>query len=585
MLESNSLKDLNKQEQSEIQTLDALLELIYKNRDMTYSGNSVDEMEILNFSLFNGLQDIVERFFNKFIKVEKKILIVGDFDADGATSTALAYLALKGIGIKDVEFLVPNRFEYGYGLTPEIVHFAQDKFKPNVIITVDNGISSVEGVKLASELGIEVLITDHHLPGKTIPDAFAILNPNYQNSFPSKNLAGVGVIFYFIWALHSHLEKLNWFEENELSPQDPFHYLDLVAIGTIADVVILDNNNRILVQKGLNIIRAGNARPGIKALVAVSQRTQTVLTSGDVAFAVAPRLNAAGRLKDMSIGIYCLVSDCSEVAQKLAIELNELNIVRRQIEVNMQEQAIEILENESIEEDINDENLALTVCKLDWHPGVIGIIASRLKDLYKKPTTVFTESSPGILKGSLRSINSVHIRDVLANINTKYPELIKSFGGHAMAAGVSIKTEDLEEYQSHFNHEVSLLSAIQHRQPSEKKVDAILGSDILNLRTAESLLIKNGPWGQGFIEPLFAGIFNIVSQRLVGDLHIKFMLSIVNEPVLLHGILFFADKDVWPNYDCQKVAIKYRLSINEYRNIRNCQLVIEDIHPIEDDFS
>lgn len=557
-----------------------LLNYLFEKRGANYSLESTQTAndDLLSFENLKGIKEATH-VLQEAIEQGKHILIAGDFDADGATATALLVNYLRKIGHKNTDYIIPNRFKYAYGLTTEIVEdifneCAENK-KPDLIITVDNGISSIKGVALAKSYGAKVIITDHHLPGDQIPDADAIVNPNQKGcAFESNHLAGVGVAYYLAWAMNEHLDKLGYFEQKEVKKPLITNYLDLVALGTIADVVALDHNNRLLVRTGLSNIRRGHCRAGIKALIEISNRSIENLTSGDLAFAVGPRLNAAGRLEDMSNGIACLLCPRYEMAIRYADNLNELNLTRKEVEFDMQEKAIEIIEDMKFKDDLMGHSLCLY--QEDWHQGVIGILASRIKEMVHKPVVIFTKSKEGTLKGSSRSVQGVHIKDVITNLDTLYPGLILSFGGHSMAAGLSIEEKDFERFRLLFNEQIEAMGPLAPK--AEQPVDCQLAADILNTDTVTSI-IEAGPWGRAFPESLFYGRFSIVSQKLVGENHLKLVLSHCDEPLLLDGIKFFVDKDQWPQYDCQLVDLKYRLSINNYRNISKIQLIIEDIQP------
>ena len=508
------------------------------------------------------------------VAADKKLLVIGDFDADGATSTALAVSLLRQFGAREVDYLVPNRFEYGYGLTPEIVALAATR-DPAVIITVDNGISSLDGVESARARGIATLITDHHLAGRTLPGADVIVNPNQPGcAFPSKNLAGVGVIFYVMLALRAQLRLRGWFAQR--AEPNLAHYTDLVALGTVADVVPLDHNNRILVAAGLQRIRAGLARPGIAALLDVASRDPRTVVASDLGFAVGPRINAAGRLDDMSIGIECLLSEDPARAAALAMQLHRLNQDRRLIESDMQEQALrELARLELVQE--AEPPVAMTLYQPGWHQGVIGILASRIKDRIHRPTIAFADGDPGQIKGSARSIPGIHIRDILDAVAVRHPGLISKFGGHAMAAGLSLATQDYEAFSRAFVEEVA-------RHAEDVELQAVLDSDgelaeaDFQLELATALRFA-GPWGQHFPEPVFDGVFQIVSQRLVGEKHLKLVLFPASGSVLLDAIAFNVDRAVWPDPSIAQVEIAYRLDVNEYRGQRSVQLMVEHIVP------
>jgi len=508
------------------------------------------------------------------IAAGKKLLVVGDFDADGATSTALAVAALRQLGATEVDYLVPNRFDYGYGLTPEIVQLAATR-TPDLIITVDNGISSVEGVAAAREHGIATLITDHHLAGRVLPAADVIVNPNQPGcDFPSKHLAGVGVIFYVMLALRAELRQRGWFEGRR--EPNLGHYTDLVALGTVADVVPLDHNNRILVAAGLQRIQAGQARPGIRALLEVAARNPRSVVASDLGFAIGPRINAAGRLDDMSIGIECLLSDDPCRAAELAARLHQLNQDRRLIEGDMQAQAMRELARLELAEE-GDPPVAMTLYQPGWHQGVIGILASRIKDRLHRPTIAFADGDPGQIKGSARSIPGIHIRDILDAVAVRHPGLISKFGGHAMAAGLSLARDDYEAFTRAFVDEVA-----RHADDVELQAviesDGELAEDEFDLELATVLRLA-GPWGQHFPEPVFDGLFRLVSQRIVGEKHLKLTLFPANGSVLLDAIAFNVDLDVWPDQSVEQVEIAYRLDVNEFRGQRSVQLIIEHLTP------
>jgi len=503
-----------------------------------------------------------------------RLLVVGDFDADGATSSALAVACLREFGAAEVDYLVPNRFEYGYGLTPEIVELAAAR-RPDLIITVDNGISSIEGVAAARALGIATLITDHHLAGRELPAADVIVNPNQPAcEFPSKNLAGVGVIFYVMLALRAELRRRGWFDQR--NEPNLAQYTDLVALGTVADVVPLDYNNRILVAAGLQRIRAGQARPGIQALLEVASRRPGAIVAADLGFAVGPRINAAGRLDDMSIGIECLLSPDSQRAMRLASQLQQLNQDRRVIEGEMQQEALQVLAELDLDRE-GEPPLAMTLYRPGWHQGVIGILASRIKDRLHRPTIAFADGDPGQIKGSARSIPGIHIRDILDAVASRHPGLISKFGGHAMAAGLSLARGDYERFARAFVTEVE-------RHAEDVQLQAVIESDgelresDFALELAEQLRFA-GPWGQHFPEPVFDGRFKVVSQRLVGEKHLKLVLFPAAGSVLLDAIAFNIDPDTWPDQGVEQVDIAYRLDVNEYRGQRSLQLLVEHIEP------
>ncbi len=505
---------------------------------------------------------------------ERRLLIVGDFDADGATSTALAVTALRAFGAASVDYLVPNRFEYGYGLTPEIVALAAQR-SPDLIITVDNGISSVAGVDAARQAGIATLVTDHHLPGRELPAADVIVNPSQPGcDFPSKNLAGVGVIFYVMLALRAELRSRGWFESRGMAEPNLGDCLDLVALGTVADVVPLDYNNRILVSAGLQRIRAGRVRPGIQALLEVASRGHSSVVASDLGFAVGPRLNAAGRLDDMSIGIECLLSADPARAARHASRLHQLNLDRRKIEQDMQQEALAALEELQLEQG-EEPPLALTLYQAGWHQGVIGILASRIKDRLHRPTIAFADGDNGEIKGSARSIPGLHIRDVLDAVAARTPGLISKFGGHAMAAGLSLSARRFPEFAGAFLEEVE-------RHAGDVNLEGVIESDgelseeDFELELAAQLRF-GGPWGQHFPEPVFDGRFTLVQQRLVGERHLKMVLQPAGSERLVDAIAFNIDPQRWPDPSVQEVRLAYRLDVNEFRGRRSLQLMVEQL--------
>ena len=490
----------------------------------------------------------------------KKILVIGDYDADGATATAVAVKGLKSMGAK-VDFLVPNRFEYGYGLTPEIVALAAT-LKPDILITVDNGIASVDGVAAANLLGLQVLITDHHLPSDTTPAAACIVNPNQRGcAFNSKNLAGVGVMFYVLLALRAELRNRGAFSES--AEPNLTELLDLVALGTVADLVKLDANNRILVEQGLRRIRAGACCAGITALLKIAGKSPKKVTAQDFGFAVGPRLNAAGRLDDMSLGIACLLSKTETDAMQKAQTLHELNLERRNIEADMQDSAMISLDNVAV-----TDNFSLSIYNADYHQGVIGILASRLKEKYHRPTIVFADAGDGIVKGSGRSISSMHLRDALDLITKRHPDLIIKFGGHAMAAGLSIKQANFSAFQNAFETVArDLLNEADLQALME--TDGSLDAKDMTLQTA--LILASQVWGQGFPQPVFCDHFKVISQRIVGQKHLKLILE--KEQKRIDAIYFNCQDSLNP-----EIRAAYALESNEYNNLQTVQLVIKYIH-------
>jgi single-stranded-DNA-specific exonuclease len=521
----------------------------------------------------SGLKPAVE-LLEAALAERLRILVIGDFDADGATSSALAVRALRAFGHADVDYLVPNRFEYGYGLTPEIVELARER-QPDLLITVDNGISSIAGTAAAKAAGMRVLITDHHLPGDTLPAADAIVNPNmHGDDFPSKHLAGVGVIFYVMLALRARLREKDWFRSAGIPEPNMAELLDLVALGTVADVVVLDFNNRILIDQGIRRIRAGRCCPGILALLQDSGRDPARLVAADLGFAVGPRLNAAGRLEDMSLGIACLLSDDPDQATAMAAQLGELNQQRRKIEGVMQEEALTLLSR--LEQ--NEAGLPPGLCLMDpgWHQGVIGILAGRIKDRFYRPVIAFAPAGEGELKGSARSIQGLHIRDLLERIATRNPGLIAKFGGHAMAAGLSLAADDFPRFEAAFAAAVAE-ELSDEMLARELLTDGELAPDEYDLRIAEALR-DAGPWGQGFPEPLFDGLFEISQNRIVGGRHVKLTMQQPNGGRWLDAIAFNGVEYGWHELR-QAVRLAYRLDVNEFRGRRSVQLLVEYMEP------
>ena len=549
-----------------------LLDRVYCNRGL----HSLNERELKLDGLLPPSQllhaDRAATLLADALANDTRVVVIGDFDADGATSTALVVSVLRQLGARHVDYLVPNRFEFGYGLTPGIVDVASQS-GPELIITVDNGISSLEGVALARERGIVTLITDHHLAGRELPAADVIVNPNQPGcQFPSKHLAGVGVIFYIMLALRAELRARDWFERRE--EVNLAQVLDLVALGTVADVVPLDRNNRILVDQGLRRMRAGQLRPGIRALLEVASRPVSSVVASDLGFAVAPRINAAGRLEDMSVGIECLLSENTADARARAGVLHELNQNRRLIEQDMQADAVTHLEALSLEEGA-EPPVAVTLYQGGWHQGVIGILASRIKDRLHRPTIVFADGDGDELKGSARSIAGIHIRDILDAVATRNPGLITRFGGHAMAAGLTLPKSVYPVFASAFLAEVE-----RHAEDVELQAvvetDGELAAEDFELALATELRFA-GPWGQRFPEPVFDGRFQVVSQRLVGGKHLKMVLSLPGHSTLLDAIAFNIDPRQWPDDAVSEIEIAYRLDVNEFRGKRSLQLMIEHL--------
>lgn len=550
-----------------------ILERIYALRGITRLERNL--AALLNYHELSGIDDGVA-LLEQASQNNWKIVVVGDFDADGATSTALMVLALRRMGFGHVNYLVPNRFEEGYGLSPDVVEQAAD-LGAQLIITVDNGISSFSGVNAAHQLGIKVLITDHHLPGKQLPDADVIINPNLTNCFfPSKSLAGVGVAFYLMAALRSHFRQTGWFEQQQINAPNMAEFLDLVALGTVADVVPLDENNRILVYQGINRIRHGYCRPGIKALLEVANCNVSQLTATDLGYTLGPRLNAAGRLDNMSIGVELLLCDDIAAVRALAIDLDTLNRTRREIEQGMQTEALTLCDQ--LEYDSEQLPYGLAIYHPQWHQGVVGILAARIKERYHRPVIAFAPAGDGILKGSGRSVNGLHMRDALERLHSQYPDLLLRFGGHAMAAGLSIKESNFVEFQQRFAELVKEWLGEEHLTDTIWS-DGELRQDELSVETA-LILREGGPWGQGFPEPMFDGHFRILQQRLLKGRHLKLLLEPLNGGPMLDGIAFNVDNRLWPDNSIQKVQLAYQLDINEYKGQRNVQLLIRQLWPL-----
>lgn len=533
-----------------------------------YSARGVTGSEQLDYTLqrlvpvhtMSGIDAAVELLLKHR---NNRIIVIGDFDADGATSTALVIRCLREFGINDVGYLVPNRFEFGYGLSPEIVRVAAER-SPELLITVDNGVSSVAGVEEAHRLGIEVLITDHHLPGAELPAPDAMLNPNLDdNNFASPHLAGVGVAFYLMAALGRTLEA----DGLSGAARAPARYLDLVALGTVADVVTLDHNNRVLVAQGLQRIRAGEAVPGIAALFQQGGRSLARAVSTDLGFVVGPRLNAAGRLEDMSVGIECLLTDDAQAAARLAAMLDEINKERRSIETKMRQEAFAYVDA------IDAQDLPACVCLYDgeWHQGIVGLIAARVRERCDRPVIAFAREDDGVLKGSARSINGVHIRDLLEAVSSAKPGLITKFGGHAMAAGLSIREQRFSEFSASASEQLGRLYPDADFSGAIL-TDGDLPADAMNLKFAK-VLREAGPWGAGFPEPVFTGNFEIDEQRTVGENHLKFRVRPASGGNPVDAIAF---NQAGPAYR-GLVQLTYRLDVNEYRGFESPQLIVEQI--------
>lgn len=546
--------------------------------DRLLCARGVKTAEDMSFTLSNlpapeslfGMQQATDLLL-ACLQAQKKILVVGDYDADGATSTALLVSALRMMGAENVDYLLPNRFDYGYGLSPEIVDLARSG-SPDLIITVDNGIASVDGVARAREYGISVLVTDHHLPPEALPQADAIVNPNLQDDISGcGNLAGVGVIFYVMLALRKKLQSKGWFENRDMALPNLADLLDLVAVGTVADVVKLDCHNRILVEQGMRRIRANKTRSGIRALLQIAGKSRTALCAADIGFGIGPRLNAAGRLSDMTIGVECLLADSEDYAHELACKLDSLNKERRSIENDMREEAEAFLAQRAHSGQI-DTPEALCLFEPHWHQGVVGILASRIKDQINRPVIVFASDDNSQLKGSGRSIPGIHLRDALDSVASANPGLVEKFGGHAMAAGLSLEQSRYKEFAEAFREEVSMRLdgvALDKHYLS----DGELPADLMALDWAEAIRFM-APWGQGFPEPLFDGDFTVVHARIVGERHLKMRVSPTGENLSIDAIAFNQAGAELPS---GQVKLAYKLDINEFRGEKKLQLMVEYI--------
>lgn len=557
--------------------LHPIIKQVYAQRGV---GSDVElDLKVNNLADVNELHGVFEacQILHQAMCDQERIFIIGDFDADGATSTALMMEGFALFGYQHHQFLVPNRFEYGYGLSPEIVEIAHQQ-GAQTLVTVDSGISCHQGVERAKALGLKVIITDHHLPGQKLPQADAIVNPNLtQCQFPSKALAGVGVAFYLMLALRKTLREKAYFTSLGIQEPNIAQLLDLVALGTVADVVPLDANNRILVHQGLHRIRAGATRPGIQALIEIANRNQSQLVASDFGFALGPRINAAGRLDDMSFGINCLLAHDMSSARVMAAELDGLNKSRREIEQGMQVEAERIMAKLKFDE--HNLPFAIALFQQDWHQGVIGIVAGRIKEKFHRPTIVFApaaEDNTTEIKGSARSIEGLHIRDLLEHIAGRHEGLILKFGGHAMAAGLSINAARFDEFQQLFNQYAQQWIKQEHLQ-GKLYSDGELALKDLNLDFAQ-LIRESGPWGQQFPEPIFDDIFKLVQQRIVGEKHLK--LTVEKDGVVFDAIAFNVDIKAWPNQQASQVHLAYKLDINEFRGKKNLQFMVENIKAI-----
>jgi single-stranded-DNA-specific exonuclease len=567
-----------------------------------YQSRGIQSYQELQYELkgllpFHRLYDIdkAANIIADAIEQQQRILIVGDFDADGATSTALAIRALRQFGAHEPCYLVPNRFEYGYGLTPEIVEVAL-QMQPQLLITVDNGISSLAGVKAAKDAGIKVVVTDHHLAADELPNADAIVNPNQPAcEFESKAACGCAVIFYVMTAVRSELRKRGWFDNKLDKKAEPnmAQFLDLLALASVADVVPLDKNNRIFVDQGLKRIRAGKGIAGINALLKIAGKSAHNLVASDLGFAIGPRLNAAGRLDDMATGIECLLTDNDALALQYAEALNDLNEERKNIERGMQQQAMTWLQSQRLaqfDQETEHKHLPWGLClhDPDWHQGVIGILASRIKDKVHRPVIAFAnaelaedleakeQAEQQEIKGSARSIPGLHIRDALDLVAKRRPEILTKFGGHAMAAGLSIKLKYYADFQREFDQ-------VCHELMTEDQLDQVILTDgelnveDFNLNLA-GIIKYAGPWGQQFPEPIFDGHFNIINQKIVGSNHLKLTLGIMGSQQCIDAIAFNIDLDEWTDESCQKIECAYQLDINEFRGVQSLQLLIRHMN-------
>ncbi|WP_298768243.1 single-stranded-DNA-specific exonuclease RecJ [uncultured Shewanella sp.] len=552
-----------------------LLRQIYASRGVLAHECDLNLSHLLRPNNMLGL-DKAAQIIADGIASNKPILIMGDFDADGATSTSVCILALRMMGAVNVDYLIPNRFDFGYGLSPEIVQVAHTK-GAELLITVDNGISSIEGVDAAKALGMQVVITDHHLPGQVLPNADAIVNPNQVGcGFASKAIAGVGVAFYLMSALRAELRARNWYQTRHIAEPNLAHLLDIVALGTVADVVPLDCNNRILVEMGLKRVRAGRCRVGITALLEVAKKNVSRVVASDFGFTVGPRLNAAGRLDEMALGVETLLCEDVMVARRMASQLDSLNMERRELEQEMQQEALKSLQSLTL--DMTSLPWGIALFQADWHQGVIGILASRIKDKYHRPVIAFADAGNGEIKGSARSIKGLHMRDLLELINSRHPKMILKFGGHAMAAGLSIKAADFAAFNDAFDK--AIRETIKPELlTGEYLSDGELSADELTMAVATELR-QAGPWGQAFPEPLFDGYFSVIQQRIVGEKHLKLVLETPCSRVMVDGIAFNVDLNTWPDASIDQVRLVYKLDVNEYRGNQTLQLLIEQIEAV-----
>ncbi|WP_414829831.1 single-stranded-DNA-specific exonuclease RecJ [Alteromonas sp. H39] len=556
--------------------LHPVIERIYRARSVA----SIDDIDtgargLVHYQKLKGITSAASLLADAVYE-QTPVVIVGDFDADGATSTAVCMLSLRQMGLSTVDYLVPNRFDFGYGLSKPIVDMAHQQ-GAKVIVTVDNGISCLEGVAHAKSLGMQVIVTDHHLPGEVLPDADAIVNPNQPGcDFPSKSLAGVGVAFYLMLACRAELQQRDWFTAQGIGVPNLADLLDIVAVGTVADVVSLDKNNRILVHQGLQRIRSGKCRPGIKAIIEVANRQLAYLSASDLGFVVGPRLNAAGRLDDMAMGIACLLEDDTMQARLMAAELDSLNQQRREIETGMREEAMQVVASLTLDTDVVPP--ALVLYKDNFHQGVIGIVAGRIKEQYNRPVIAFAHQDDEVIKGSARSISGIHIRDVLDEVNTSHPGLIEKFGGHAMAAGLSLPLANLDDFTQAFTR---ICEKHLERRDDTDAIwsDGELTPQELDLSFAH-MLRQSGPFGQGFEAPVFDGIFELVQQRIVGEKHLKVTFRLPGGGEI-DGIAFNVDTTQWPAHDVRHVKVAYQLDVNVFRGRESVQMLVEQILPHE----
>ena len=553
-----------------------LLQRVYALRGIT----SMQELDyttrnLCNYDNLDGTQTAVEIVYSA-MQNNKRIMIVGDFDTDGATSTALTVKALKKMGCQHVDYIIPNRFDDGYGLSISVIKRALFK-KADLIITVDNGVSAIEAVEFAKQSNLTVIITDHHLCPEQLPVADAIINPNLPNcSFPSKHLAGVGVAFYFMSALRAKLRQENWFRTHNLEEYNLASLLDLVALGTIADVVKLDHNNRILVHQGINRIRSGYCCAGIKALLHIARKDPVSFTSTDLAYYIAPRLNAAGRMDNMSLSVELLLCDDYDSALKQASDLDMLNNDRKLIEQTMYKEALFYIQE--LEQQQSSFPNLLVVYHPEWHQGIIGILSARLKDKHYRPVICFASTEEGILKGSGRSIAGIHLRDLLDELDQNHPDLLVSFGGHAMAVGLSIRENDLERFRKHFE---TLIDKRLNANTLEQiiETDGEIDSQDFNYAMAKQLK-ESGPWGEGFTEPTFDGDFIVHQQRLFAEKHLRLVLEPKNGGPIIEGVCFNVNLTQWPDNTIKNVKIVYQLDVDDFRGNQTAKLMIRHIWPI-----